>query len=167
MIIESHRKKEIKMNDLEIKIVSLPPMKAVKFYGFGQSPENLAHEAANQWLEEQKLLQTKAFRHFGFNNPNPSEGSPNYGYEIWIVPEQWIPQDDGAKEVEFDGGLYAVAHCPSLEVIGEVWQNLVAWKDSSQYISGKHQWLEELIQPWEINRTEADLQFFLYLPIKE
>lgn len=155
------------MNDQEIKLVTLPPMKAVSFYGFGESPESLAHEGANRWLVEHNLLQPGAFRHFGFNNPNPSAGSPNYGYEIWIVPEKNIPENPDDKLVDFQGGLYAVAYCPSLSVIGEIWQKLVIWRDTSQYVSGKHQWLEELMQPWKTGRAEDEFQFDLFLPIKE
>jgi len=155
------------MNNLNIKIVTLPPLKAATFYGFGETPELIAHDKANQWMDQHGLRKSKDFRHFGFNNPNPSEGSPNYGYEIWIVPETGLPKDSEAKVVDFEGGLYATAHCPSLEVIGQIWQQLVAWRDTSQYTRGSHQWLEELIQPWETGKTEADFQFYLYLPISE
>lgn len=155
------------MNDLDIKIVTLPPLKGATFYGFGEIPESIAHDKANQWMDKHGLRKSKDFRHFGFNNPNPSEGSPNYGYEIWIMPEDELPKGSDAKVIEFEGGLYAVAHCPSLEVIGQIWQKLVAWRDTSKYTRGSHQWLEELIQPWKPGKTEMDFQFYLYLPIRE
>jgi len=155
------------MNSLDVKIVTLPPLKAASFYGFGQTPETIAHENANQWMEELELKKSRNFRHFGFNNPNPSEGSPNYGYEIWIVPEDGLPSNSEAKAVEFEGGLYAVALCPSLEVIGQTWQQLVAWRDASEYTRGSHQWLEELIDPWDMPENEMDFRFYLYLPIQK
>lgn len=153
------------MNEEKVKIVSLPPMKAISFYGFGESPEDLAHQAANKWLAENNLDQENKFRHFGFNNPNPSQGSPNYGYEIWIVPTQdFIPAPED-KIVEFEGGLYAAAYCPSLDVIGQIWQELTDWRNANGYFHAPHQWLEELHQPWLKNRTS--LEFTLYLPIKK
>ena len=151
------------MENFEVKIVSLAPMKAASFYGFGTTPEMMAHESAKEWLTKQKLLKKNAFRNFGFNNPNPSAGSPNYGYEVWIVPTEGLPDDHAAKEISFEGGLYAVAYCPSLDVIGEIWQKLVAWRDSSEYERAQHQWLEELHNPWEFKEDRFDL----YLPIKE
>ena len=153
------------MDKFEVKIVLLPPMKAASFYGFGTSPEEEAHNHAIGWLKKHKLYQEGAYRNFGFNNPNPSVGSPNYGYEIWIVPTDGLPEGHQAKEVEFGGGLYAVAYCPSLDVIGDIWQKLVAWRDSSEYQYANHQWLEEEYDHWapapQVNR------FDLYLPIKK
>lgn len=153
------------MEKFEVKIVTLPPMKAASFYGFGNSPEHEAHNKAVEWLKKHDLYQESAYRNFGFNNPNPSAGSPNYGYEVWIVPADGLPGEHGAKEIEFGGGLYAVAYCPSLDVIGEIWQKLVAWRDTSEYEHASHQWLEEEYDHWDpkpnVNR------FNLYLPIKK
>ena len=105
-----------------------------------------------------------AYRSFGFNNPNPSAGSPKYGYEIWILPEGDLPEDDQTEIVEFPGGLYAVGPCNNLETIGADWQKLVAWRDTSEYQQANHQWLEEVLDPpVEI----AELRFLLYLPINK
>jgi len=151
------------MGNIDVKIIKLNPMRAASFYGFGSSPEIEAHAAAREWLTEHDLIKPNAFRNFGFNNPNPSAGSPNYGYEVWIAPTIGFPENHGAKVVEFSGGLYAVAFCPSLDVIGQMWQKLVAWRDSSEYDRAHHQWLEELHNPWEFTVDRFDL----YLPIKE
>ena len=152
------------MEKFEVRIVTLPPMKAASFYGYGNSPEPEAHEKAISWLKEHDLFKEGAYRNFGFNNPNPSAGSPNYGYEVWIVPTDYLPHDRETKEINFEGGLYAVAYCPSLEVIGEVWQKLVAWRDASEYEHAAHQWLEEQHDHWDPNHTGN--RFDLYLPIK-
>ena len=152
------------MEKIAVKIVTLPPMKVASFYGFGKSPEQEAHEKAVAWLKKHDLYKEGAYRNFGFNNPNPSTGSPNYGYEVWIAPIDGLPEKHNAKEVDFEGGLYAVAICPSLNVIGEVWQKLVAWRDASQYQCAAHQWLEEEFYHWDSSRTGN--RFDLYLPIK-
>lgn len=153
------------MEKFEVKMVTLPPMNAASFYGFGESPEHAAHQQAYAWLKEQALLKKEAYRNFGFNNPNPSAGSPNYGYEVWIVPNFSLTDGRGAKTIEFSGGLYAVAYCPSLDVIGEVWQKLVAWRDASEYRHASHQWLEEEYDHWDPDHTGN--RFDLYLPVKK
>jgi DNA gyrase inhibitor GyrI len=151
------------MTELDVKIVDLPPMKAASFYGFGEFPEPKAHDAAIAWLKQHDLFREGAYRTFGFNNPNPSAGSPNYGYEVWVVPTEGLPEGHGAKVVDFKGGLYAVAYCPSLDVIGEIWQKLVAWRDGSEYEHASHQWLEEEREHWLAPKPTN--HFDLYLPI--
>lgn len=153
------------MSEEKFKTITLQPFKAISFYGFGESPEDLAHQAANKWLEEHDLQTENAYRHFGFNNPNPSHGSPNYGYEIWIVPNQEFSPDPDDKVIDFEGGLYAITYCPSLDVIGQTWQELVNWRDTNGYFHASHQWLEGLHTPWKKNRT--NFEFTLYLPIKK
>lgn len=153
------------MKQEKIKMVTLPSFKAVSFYGFGESPEEQAFQEANQWIEKHHLFQENKFRHFGFNNPDPSHGSPNYGYEIWIAPSQVFSSAEEDKVIEFQGGLYATAYCPSLDVIGKIWQGLVNWQETNGYYHATHQWLEELHTPWVKNKTNLD--FTLYLPIKK
>ena len=133
--------------------------------GGGIAPEHEAHSKAIEWLKAHDLYREGAYRSFGFNNPNPSSGSPNYGYEVWILPTDGLPKDHGAKELDFKGGLYGVGLCPSLDVIGEVWQKLAAWRDSSEYQPAPHQWLEEELNHFDPNRP--GYQFNLYLPIKK
>lgn len=152
------------MTEFEVRIVELPPMKVASFLGYSESPETDAIAMADNWLKSHGLYKKGTYRNFGFNNPNPSPGSPKYGYEIWIMPEDGLPEDDEAEVKEFPGGLYAVAPCSSVETIGEDWQKLVAWRDTSEYQHGEHQWLEEIIDPpVEIK----DLRFLLYLPISK
>lgn len=153
------------MKKSDVQIVTLPSMRLVSFYGFGPSPEPKAHDGAIEWLKKNNLFKEGAYRSFGFNNPNPSAGSPNYGYEVWIAPTDGLPDEHGAKEIEFAGGLYAVAYCPSLEVIGDTWQKLVAWRDSSEYQHAAHQWLEEEREHWLSPKPTS--HFDLYLPIKK
>ena len=45
-------------------------------------------------------------RLFGFNNPDPSAGSPNYGYEVWIVVDRdEMTPEDGVEIKAIPGGL--------------------------------------------------------------
>jgi DNA gyrase inhibitor GyrI len=150
------------MSDFEVKIVELPAMRVASFFRYSETPEIDAITDANTWLKSRGLYKKDAYRHFGFNNPGPSPGSSKYGYEIWILPEGGLPEDEEVETKDFPGGLYAVGTCDSVNSIGEDWQRLFAWRDASSYQWGNHQGLEEVLNPpVEIK----DLRFLLYLPI--
>ena len=155
------------MSKLDVRIVRLDAMRLASAYGFGPSPEGIAHEKMQTFLKAKNLLDgygTK-YRHFGFNNPNPSPGSPNYGYEIWTEIGPDVQPGGDIRIVDFSGGLYAVTRFEDLEYIGRVWGELVQWREASTYREAHHQWLENLINP-----LEADFRkyvFDLYLPITE
>ena len=80
--------------------------------GFGASPEELAWGTLLEWARASGLLDAELAPHFfGFNNPNPSAGNPNYGYEQWITVGPDVADGAGVTIKEFPGGLYAVARC--------------------------------------------------------
>lgn len=153
------------MKTLEVRIVRLEPMRVVATYGFGKEPEGIAWDTLRTWAAEQGIDLEAGQRFFGFNNPDPAPGSPNYGYEQWMTVGPAVEGSGDVKVKEMPGGLYAVTHCPELHVIREVWQDLLRWRESSGYASGGHQWLEECLTPnaaaWE------DYRFDLYLPVAE
>ena len=155
------------MEKRNVQIESLPPMRVISAYGFGPEPEAIAAGKMEAFLEKKGLLEDygRAISHYGFNNPSPSSGSPNYGYEIWAaVPPEVEPEGD-LREVLFDGGLYAVTRFEDLAQITEVWHELVEWRENSAYVPGGHQWLEHLLNPLE--RDPSKLVFELYLPIED
>lgn len=155
------------MVQLNVRIETLPPMRVISAYGFGSEPEGIAARKMEAFLEKKGLLSGygSTIPHYGFNNPSPSSGSPNYGYEIWaVVPPEITPEDD-LQEVMFPGGLYAVTRFENLENIGRVWGALVRWRENSPYLHADHQWLEHLLNPLE--RDPEKYIFELYLPIKE
>lgn len=155
------------MNKLDVRIVKLEPMRVASAYGFGSAPEGLAHEKMQTFLKAKGLLDgygTK-YRHFGFNNPNPAPGSPNYGYEIWTEIGSDVQPEGDIRIVNFPGGLYAVTRFENLENIGRVWGELAQWREGSKYREAQHQWLENLLNPLETDF--AKYVFDLYLPITE
>jgi DNA gyrase inhibitor GyrI len=155
------------MSKLEVHIENLPPMRVVSAYGYGAEPEAIAARNMEAFLSAKGFLDGygSAIPHYGFNNPSPSSGSPNYGYEIWAaVPPDVDPVGD-IRVVMFSGGLYAVTRFENLENIGRVWNELVIWRENSPYLEAHHQWLEHLLNPLE--RDPARYIFELYLPIKE
>ena len=157
------------MSSLDVRIVTLEPMRVASAHAYGASPEGPAWDKLIAWARPKGLLEDPAaHRIFGFNNPNPSPGTPNYGYEFWI---QVGPEVEGEGEIAikaFAGGRYAVTRCSDLHQIGQIWQQLAAWSQESPYANAKHQWLEEHIAPApSAPQPEEELVLDLFLPIAE
>jgi DNA gyrase inhibitor GyrI len=154
------------MSELEVRIVRLEPLRVASALGFGPNPEQLAWTQLLAFASARGLLDKPGARFLGFNNPNPSPGSPNYGYEQWITVG---PEVEGAGEVEvktFPGGLYAVARCHGVPEIGTTWDALLAWLEDSPYRYGPHQCLEECLDPPRDPAASFEhVTFDLYLPL--
>jgi len=110
-------------------------------------------------------LLSKPHRFFGYNNPDPSPGSPNYGYDQWITVDATIQPAEPIKLTKFPGGLYAVTRCMGVQNIPSTWKQLVVWCEDSQYRTAHHQWLEECLTPPGVDLDKLELD--LYLPIAE
>ena len=154
------------MRESDVRIVRLEPMRVAYTLGFGTSPEAEAWGKLLAWAKDKGLLDNfKGHRLFGFNNPDPVPGNPNYGYEQWITVG---PDAEPGGEVHvkgFDGGLYAVARS-KLVNITETWQDLAAWVCESKYEFASHQCLEECLG-FTGGVPDLDTEFDLYAPIKE
>jgi DNA gyrase inhibitor GyrI len=150
------------MSGLSVRIVELEPTVVASAYGFGDQPEMQAWETLLSWVKS-KDFKVKNHRFFGFNNPSPSPGSPNYGYEQWMTVDQGEKPAEGIEIKEFSGGLYAVTRCENLQQITQIWKQLAVWREESKYQEASHQWLEECFTP-EAARLE-DFIFDLYAPI--
>jgi DNA gyrase inhibitor GyrI len=161
------KRKEKIMNKLDVRIVNLEPMRLASAYGFGSSPEAMAGTKMTAFLKSRNLLEGYGTRrrHFGFDNPIPSAGSPNYGYEIWVEVGPDVEPEGDIRIIDFCGGLYAVTRFENLENIGRVWQELVRWREGSKYKPAHHQCLENLHNPMEADPKKY--VFELYLPISE
>ena len=157
------------MSTLDVRIVKLEPMRLISAWGFGASPEGEAWEKLEAWAKPRGLMgDPEKHRIFGFNNPDPSPGSPNYGYEVWIEVGPDVEPEGDMRVLGFDGGRYAVTRCEvpkgQLEAIGRTWKALVAWREDSAYTCGSHQWMEK-----SVATEDPALEFVLdlYLPIAE
>ncbi len=150
----------------DVRIVDLPPMRVASALGYGEQPEDQAATMITQLARKIGVEPgSPEYRSFGFNNPNPSPGSPNYGYEIWLVIGPDVEAEEPIAIKDVPGGRYAVTRFTGLSHIGEFWRALVAWFEDSPhtYPSGGPCGLEEVINP-----TETDPEkwtFDLYLPI--
>jgi len=150
----------------DVRIVDLPPMRVASALGYGTEPEN---QAASMITEFSRSIGLEpgdpGYRTFGFNNPNPSPGSPNYGYEMWLVVGPEVEAEEPIQIKDVPGAKYAVTRFTGLSNIGRVWRELVAWFEDSPYTRPPN-WctcLEEVVNPTE---TDPDKWVFdLYLPI--
>ena len=150
----------------EVRIVDLPEMRVASALGYGTEPEDQAFSILIPFAESIGLKPgDPGYRTFGFNNPNPSPGSPNYGYEVWLPVGPDIEAQEPMTIKDVPGGKYAVTRFTGLSNIGTVWRELVAWFEDSPYTRPPN-WctcLEEVINP-----TETDPEkwaFDIYLPV--
>lgn len=154
------------MNELTVEIVEMPPMRVASALGYGSSPEAESMEKMAAFARSRGLDPSEA-RQFGFDNPSPSPGSPNYGYEFWMEVGPDVAGDEEIVIKEIPARRYAMTHFRGLENIGRVWQELVLWVENSPHEHATHgtECLEELLTPPSVP-LEA-FEFNLYLPIAD
>jgi DNA gyrase inhibitor GyrI len=156
------------MNETKVRIVELEPFRAASFHAYGKQPELDALTKLKTWAKAKGFSGDPAYRRiFGFNNPSPSPGTPNYGYEVWLVVGPLVQPEGDMEIINFPGGLYAVLHWDGRsdpnEGILAAWKELVLWREGSPYQSAGHRWLEEHLSPDE--GSQAGFTLDLYLPI--
>jgi DNA gyrase inhibitor GyrI len=154
------------MNQLQVRIVRLEPFRVVAFHAYGPSPELAAWARLWEWAGSRGTLPgASGHRVFGFNNPDPSPGSPNYGYEFWLELGADDVVDDSSEAKLFAGGWYAVTRCTGAANITDTWARLCAWVDEENRERGSQQWLEEQVPPLSQAVDEAGLTLDLYYPL--
>jgi DNA gyrase inhibitor GyrI len=147
---------------LNVRIETLPAMRVASALGFGTEPEYQSWTKLTRWMEANNILSDGApHRYFGFNNPDPSPASPNYGYEQWVTVGPEASGDDEVKVFDYAGGQFAVTRCV-LRDITPAWMQLVAWVEQSPYAFAKGQCLEEFLGE---GRPDLDKAFDLFLPV--
>jgi AraC family transcriptional regulator len=151
------------MTAFEVRIVDLAPMRAAGAHGFGPSPEALAWERILAFADAKGLLENPGARFFGYNDPNPAPGSPNYGYDQWITVGPDVMPEGEIMIREIPGGRYAVARCTGTHTIAETWKRLVTWCEDSVYNCAHDYCMEECLTP--PGTPPERMVFDLYLPI--
>jgi len=167
-------KKEISMLNERldnVRIVRLPAMTVAAYCAVSATPEFDCAKVFDPFVLGNGLHKKSGFRSFGFNNPDPSENNPTYGYETWVtIPENFNVISPFMKK-HFDGGLFASISA-TLNEIGERWTQLYKWCESSDKydFDSSIQWLEELSMDYEEfiseQTSDGDKQLDLLMPIK-
>ncbi|MFX1565124.1 MAG: effector binding domain-containing protein [Promethearchaeota archaeon] len=170
-------RKEKEIEDLFVQVVELEPMRVASARAFSASPEVDAWEKMRAWAAPQGLLDDYN-KHpvFGFNNPNPSPGQEEYGYEFWIRMGAHFKGEDEIEAKDYEGGLFAVTTCKPWEELQsdfgkkhgylESWKKLVDWVILSEKYENdeSRQCLEK---PHDQDVPFEELVLDLYQPIKE
>ena len=137
--MEKHRLKEEKPmktaremieKDSCVRILLLPPCTVAAYQYIGENPEDHL-EKMEDFIRDSRLYEVKPdARYFGFNHPDPEEGSKVYGYEVWVtIPEDMEVPEPLVKK-HFSGGLYA-AYAINFPDFFE-WQFLYQWAERSE-----------------------------------
>jgi DNA gyrase inhibitor GyrI/DNA-binding transcriptional ArsR family regulator len=161
------------MQNISVKIQSLPPMRVASVRAIGTEPESLAWAKMKAYIANHGWLQ-ELDQHpiFGFNNPEPEPGQLEYGYEFWVKVDSSVTPTADLQVKEFPGGLYAVTPCNVSQESQDAffkehgmlksWYFLNQWVEQSDYVPGNHQWLEQ-----QLNLPEPgkDTLLDLYYPI--
>lgn len=163
------------MNQKEMRVENINPMRVASVRSIGTNPENHAWQKLKRFAGPLGLLDDlKSHPVYGFNNPDPIPGQTGYGYEFWIKVDPSIQPQDEVTIKDFPGGLYAMCLCnlskeitdPFLKTHGMLksWYLLNKWvSDHPIYTSGNHQWLEKHLNGPE---GDNDVLLELYHPIK-
>lgn len=134
----------------DVRIINLPKMVFACYRAESASPEEDCWKIMNGFIQENNLLEQYGFRHFGFNNPDPTEGSPIYGYEMWVTIPKELSVPMPLYKKEFSGGSFGAIPTYMTE-IGERWQQLWQWAMNDVHyevdwdIDKDRRWLEECI----------------------
>ncbi|MBU1049442.1 GyrI-like domain-containing protein [Candidatus Bipolaricaulota bacterium] len=154
------------MRQLEVQIVELPAMRVASALGFGTEPEMQASGIINEFAKKAGIeLDFTTVRMYGFDNPTPSPGSPNYGYEFWLPVDESVQGIAPVEIKHFAGGTFATTRFTGLSNIGRVWKELAAWVEESPYSFGSQygHGLEKNDTPFE--QDPEKWTFDLYIPV--
>jgi DNA gyrase inhibitor GyrI len=152
------------MTDPIVRLVKIDAMRAAVFHGFSKTPENDAHQARLAWTQQKGLLDSRStYLLLGRNNPPPSPGKAEYGYDCMITIRDEIELEDEIQIEEIPAGLYAVVRT-NLADMEKQWHWLYNWVENSQYAVAGHG-LEEILCGDE---SDPDTFLFdLWLPVTE
>ena len=154
------------MSELEVRECVLGPMVVVSALGFGTEPETQAWGLIREFAGQHGLgVESGRHRFFGFNNPGPSAGNPNYGYEQWMTIDPAIEVSAPLTRKEIPAGRYVATRFVGLQQITDVWREFLGWFDDRGFERdpGGGMCLEELCNPAEA--SPEFWEFDLYLPI--
>lgn len=152
---------------LEVRTVSLPTMTVASALGFGKEPELQAARMMGEFASAHGIEPgSKDHPSFGFNNPNPSPGSENYGYELWVRVNPGTKASGPVTIKEIPAASYAVTRFTGLSNIGRVWKEFSAWyedKYASLPACQVQCWLESLQNPSEPDQEKWIFDLYLMI----
>ena len=159
-------KKDDSYEHLRVHFERLTPMRVVSFHAYSKSPERDASLKMNEWARANGILINKETHPtFGFDNPSPTRGKEEYGYEFWLKIDDDFETDDDIKIIDIPERLYAVTTSWRLADVGRDWKNLDRWLKEHDYEIIKN--IPCLERAHLINVSEDELVLDLLVPLKE
>ena len=156
------------MSELEVRECVLGPMVVASALGFGTEPETEAWNLIREFARQHGLsAESGDHRFFGFNNPGPSPGNPEYGYEQWMTIDPDLGVEAPLTRKDVPRSLYVATRFVGLQNITDTWREFLKWFDDRglERSAGDEPCLEELRNP---AASSPELwEFDLYLPISE
>ena len=120
-------------NELNVRIVLLPPMTVASYHCIGDDPEEEVLGVMTDFAQKIRLYEIKPdARMFGFNRPNPGVlENGTHGYEVWVtIPEDMELPEPLVKKHYAGGRLYAVLSIRFPEF--QLWGDLINWVNNSE-----------------------------------
>jgi DNA gyrase inhibitor GyrI len=150
---------------LTVETITLPPMRVAAVRVFAREPEKLAWITLLAWAREHRFARDfTRHRFFGFNNPDPTPGRLEYGYEQWMTVGPAVRSSSGIQVKLFSGGRFLATRCDGLQQIMTCWQDLFRWCQHHPCTPEfERQYLEECLTP-AATRPE-EFVFQLLLPV--
>lgn len=122
--------KEMIAKDSCVRILMLPPATVASYQYIGEEPESHLGPM-DDFIRSSRLYEKKPdARYFGFNHPDPEEGSKVYGYEVWVTIPEAMEVPEPLTKRHFPGGMYA-AYAINFPDFFE-WQFLYQWAERNE-----------------------------------
>ncbi|MCK5045797.1 MAG: effector binding domain-containing protein [Candidatus Heimdallarchaeota archaeon] len=156
-----------KPDELEVQFIRLQPMRVVSFQAISESPENEAWAKLREWAEPKGYFDDLDKNPiYGFNNPNPSPGKKEYGYEFWLV----VNPDFKSDEVEVKDvpeSFNVVTRCnveDPVRDITEAWKKILEWIKKHKIKFAGRCGIEKVIVP---SHSGEGFILDIYIPVVE
>lgn len=146
-----------------VRFVKIKPIRVAVFHAEGKSPEPEAYNKMKVWAELKGLIKEPWINLvFGNNNPMPTPGKEEYGYDCKIAIPPDMELSEGVSEGEIPGGLYIVVRT-NLANITQMWMWLYNWAETEGFHVKGHGVEEHLTGMGHPDTMLLDL----WLPIAE
>ncbi|MCE7746100.1 MAG: ArsR family transcriptional regulator [Candidatus Heimdallarchaeota archaeon] len=156
-----------KPDELEVQFIRLLPMRVVSFQAVSETPENDAWKKLREWAEPKEYFDDLDKNPiYGFNNPDPSPGKKEYGYEFWLVVDQDFTSDEVTVK-DVPESFNVVTRCnvedPARD-IGEAWKKILQWIKKHKIKMAGRCGIEKVIVP---SHSGEGFILDIYIPVEE
>lgn len=158
---------ERKQDELDVQFIRLLPMRVVSFHAVSETPENDAYKKLREWAEPKGYFDDLDKNPiYGFNNPDPSPGKKEYGYEFWLVVDSEFKSDEvTVKDIpeSFNVVTRCIAENPEKDIV-EAWKKILQWIKKHKIKFAGRCGIEKVIVP---SHSGEGFILDIYIPVEE